>query len=78
MKIKLHEITVREVFNGYRNDDESGQVVAYGGLLNVRPAYQREFVYDDKKRAAVMDSILHDFPLNGLLHGLTNFRISGN
>ena len=64
MKIKLHEITVREVFNGYRNDDESGQVVAYGGLLNVRPAYQREFVYDDKKRAAVMDSILHDFPLN--------------
>ena len=52
MKIKLHEITVREVFNGYRNDDESGQVVAYGGLLNVRPAYQREFVYDDKKRAA--------------------------
>ena len=64
MEIKLHEITVREVFDGYYNDEESGQVVAYGGKLNVRPAYQREFVYDDKKKVAVMNSILHNFPLN--------------
>ena len=64
MEIKLHEITVREVFNGYYNDEESGQVVAFGGKLNVRPAYQREFVYDDKKKVAVMNSILHQFPLN--------------
>lgn len=64
MEIKLHEITVREVFDGYENDEESGQVVAFGGKLNVRPAYQREFVYDDKKKVAVMNSILHNFPLN--------------
>ena len=64
MEIKLHEISVREVFDGYYNDEESGQVVAYGGKLNVRPAYQREFVYDEKKKVAVMNSILHDFPLN--------------
>lgn len=64
MDIQLHEITVRDVFNGYYNDEESGQVVAYGGKLNVRPAYQREFVYDDKKKVAVMNSILHNFPLN--------------
>lgn len=64
MEIKLHEITVRDVFDGYENDEESGQVVAFGGKLNVRPAYQREFVYDDKKKIAVMNSILHNFPLN--------------
>lgn len=64
MEIKLYEISVRDVFDGYKNDEESGQVVAYGGKLNVRPAYQREFVYDDKKKVAVMNSILHDFPLN--------------
>ena len=64
MEIKLHEITVRDVFDGYENDEESGQVVAFGGNLNVRPAYQREFVYDDKKKIAVMNSILHNFPLN--------------
>lgn len=64
MEIKLHEITVREVFDGYENNEATGQVVAFGGALNVRPAYQREFVYDDKKKKAVMNSILHGFPLN--------------
>ena len=64
MEIKLHEISVRDVFDGYENNEETGQVVAYGGKLNVRPAYQREFVYDDKKKVAVMNSILHQFPLN--------------
>ena len=64
MEIKLHEITVRDVFEGYYNDESTGQVVAFGGALNVRPAYQREFVYDDKKKKAVMNSILHQFPLN--------------
>ena len=64
MQIELHEISVRDVFDGYENNEETGQVVAYGGKLNVRPAYQREFVYDDKKKVAVMHSILHQFPLN--------------
>ena len=64
MEIKLYEIPVREVFEGYENNEETGQVVAYGGRLNVRPAYQREFVYDDKKKKAVMNSILNEFPLN--------------
>ena len=64
MEIKLHEISVRDVFDGYENNEETGQVVAYGGRLNVRPAYQREFVYDNKKKIDVMLSILQKFPLN--------------
>lgn len=64
MEIKLHEISVRDVFDGYYNDESTGQVVAFGGALNVRPTYQREFVYDDNKKIAVMNSILHEFPLN--------------
>ena len=38
MEIKLHEITVRDVFNGYYNNEATGQVVAFDGALNVRPA----------------------------------------
>ena len=64
MEIKLHEISVRDVFDGYENNEATGQVVAFSSALNVRPAYQREFVYDDKKKKAVMNSILHQFPLN--------------
>ncbi len=63
MKIQLNEITIREVSNGYLNSDEEG-VVGYGGKLNIRPKYQREFVYKDKQRDAVIDTIKKNFPLN--------------
>jgi len=63
MKIELHEITVREVAEKYVDNAEEG-VVGYNGKLNIRPKYQREFVYDEKKRNAVIDTIRKDFPLN--------------
>lgn len=63
MKIKLKEITIREVVNGYINNDEEG-VVGYNGKLNIRPKYQREFIYKDKQRNAVMETVRKDFPLN--------------
>ena len=63
MKIKLREVKVREITNGYTNDEEEG-VYGYNGKLNIRPKYQREFVYDDKKRNEVIKSINSDFPLN--------------
>jgi len=63
MKIELHEITIREVAEGYVDNDEEG-VIGYGGRLDIRPKYQREFVYDDTKRDAVMHTIRNGFPLN--------------
>jgi hypothetical protein len=63
MKIELHEITVREVVKDFVDNAEEG-VMGYGGKLNIRPKYQREFVYDEKKRNAVIDTICKDFPLN--------------
>ncbi len=63
MKIELKEISIREVSNGYKNDNEEG-VVGFGGRLNIRPKYQREFVYKDKKRDDVIDTVKKQFPLN--------------
>ena len=63
MKIELKEITVRELTDGYQDNEENG-VVGYGGLLDIRPPYQREFIYKDKQRDAVIDTITKDFPLN--------------
>ena len=63
MKIELHEIPVREVVNGYEDNAEEG-VVAYDGKLDVRPKYQREFVYTGKQRNAVIETIKQNFPLN--------------
>ena len=63
MKIELKEITIKEVSNGYKNSDEEG-VVGYGGKLNIRPKYQREFIYKDDKRNAVIETVKKSFPLN--------------
>ncbi len=63
MKIKLKEILVRDVSNWYINNEEEG-VVGYNGKLNIRPKYQREFVYKDKQRDSVIKTVRKDFPLN--------------
>lgn len=63
MKIEPRNIKIREVFNGFKDSEEEG-VVGFGGKLDIRPKYQREFVYDEKKRAAVINTIKNGFPLN--------------
>lgn len=63
MNIDLKEITVRELTNGYE-DNEEGGVIGFGGKLDIRPPYQREFIYKDKQRDAVIATIKKDFPLN--------------
>ena len=63
MKIELHEITIREIAENYVDNAENG-VVGYNGRLNIRPKYQREFVYKDKQRDAVIETIVKGFPLN--------------
>lgn len=63
MKIQLREITVRELTEGYIDDNEGG-VRGYGGNLDIRPPYQREFVYKERQRNAVIETVQHGFPLN--------------
>lgn len=63
MQIQLHEITIRELRENYQDNLEQG-VTAYNGKLDVRPPYQREFVYKDKQREAVIDTLTKGFPLN--------------
>jgi len=63
MKIELKDLTVAELVDGYQDDGEGG-VVGYGGRLDIRPPFQREFIYKGKQREAVVTSILKGFPLN--------------
>lgn len=63
MKIELTTITVAQMGEKYKDDQEGG-VVGYGGKLDIRPPYQREFVYKDKQRASVISTVMKGFPLN--------------
>lgn len=63
MKIELQKIRVRALVEGYADNEELG-VRAYDDKLDVRPPYQREFVYKDHQRDAVIETLRRDFPLN--------------
>ena len=63
VNVELKELTVGELVDGYKDNSEEG-VKGYGGKLDIRPPYQREFIYGDKQRTAVIDTVMKGFPLN--------------
>ena len=63
MTIKPITVTVGEITKGYVNNDELG-VRGYNGLLDIRPPYQREFIYNEKEQQAVIHTVLEGYPLN--------------
>ena len=63
MTIKQIEVTVGEITRGYENNEELG-VRGYGGQLDIRPPYQREFIYNEKEQQAVITTVLNGYPLN--------------
>ena len=71
MKIAAENITVRDLIKNYA-DNEEGGVVGYSGKLDIRPPYQREFVYKDKQRNAVINTIFNNYPLNVMYWAVRN------
>lgn len=63
MKIELNRIKIRDLVDGFADNDEEG-VVGYGGRLDIRPKYQREFVYKEAQQQAVIDTVFKGYPLN--------------
>lgn len=74
MKIDRIQISVAELCRGYeeRGTDGIEGIVAYGGLLDVRPPYQREYVYAPKERDEVIRTVKKGFPLNTMYWAKTD------
>lgn len=63
MEIQLKEVTIAELYDGYEYDELS-DILGYGGKLNIRPAYQREYIYKPEQEQEVIRSVMQGFPLN--------------
>ncbi|WP_127471937.1 HNH endonuclease family protein [Thiomicrorhabdus aquaedulcis] len=63
MNIELKKIKIENLVQRYYSHPDNG-VYALDGNLNVRPAYQREFVYKDAQRDAVIETVMKGYPLN--------------
>ena len=74
MKIELHQIPVREITENFIDNNYEGVSTIWTGkeignitkphILNIRPPYQREFIYSDEKQKLVLNTVRHGFPLN--------------
>lgn len=70
MQVKTYEeiyhkkLTIRDLVENFNEDTQTGRVTAFNNKLNVRPPYQREFIYDIKSRQAVIDTVMKGYPLN--------------
>ena len=74
MKIELKGVPIQNVVQyskhrmkclGYADRGEEG-VYGMESRLNIRPIYQREFIYKETQRNAVIDTVRNNFPLNVL------------
>ena len=63
MQVTSKKIKVRELTDGYFNHVALG-AVGYHGKLNIRPSYQREFIYTEAQEKEVIHSVIAGFPLN--------------
>lgn len=63
MKIQPKQVPIRDLYAGFKDSGDAG-VVGFGGRLNIRPPYQREFVYKDEQRDKVLDTVQKGYPLN--------------
>ena len=63
MNIELKEISIKDLFEGYDDNGENG-IYGYNGKLDIRPPFQREFVYGEKERNAVINTVTKNYPLN--------------
>ena len=71
MHIEELKYRVRDIVRGFIDDAENG-VRAFGGNLDVRPPYQREFIYSDDKQKKVIDTVIKGYPLNVFYWGTTD------
>ena len=63
MKFDEVKIKVADLTAGYVDDGDGG-VYGYHGKLCIRPCYQREFVFSDKKRDEVIHTVRKNAPLS--------------
>jgi hypothetical protein len=72
VKIYRKSVAVKDLVEGYVDSGDEG-VQGYGGRLDIRPPYQREFIYDSDRQQAVIDSVLNEFPL-GIIYWVDHGR----
>lgn len=58
------KFSVSDIIVGFMEDNSTNHVSSMNGRLDIRPKYQRQFVYGEEDSKAVIDSMVNSFPIN--------------
>lgn len=58
------QFNLKDIAENYRENDADNSVTGLNGRLDIRPKYQRQFVYPKEKQDAVVRSVLSNYPIN--------------
>ena len=65
MQIEYIKVKIENLVKNFSDSEDEG-TWAYDHKLNIRPAYQREFIYQSKQQLAVIDTVFKGYPLNSI------------
>ena len=69
---ELKNVTIADIVKDYVDNSENDEGISgFGGNLNIRPKYQRNYVYNSEQRAAVIRTLAKGFPL-GIMYWVKN------
>ena len=73
MVIDPLKVTIRDLCRGLDADfdNEEHGARAYSNMLDIRPPYQREFIYPPDKQKKVIETIINGYPINVFYWGTT-------
>ena len=70
MKVTLNNIKVKDLFAGFKEDFTTDQVTGYGGRLDIRPKFQREFVSEIQRLRSACASMSGILSWTGAMEAL--------
>lgn len=58
------KFSIEDIIKGFMEDTSTNHVSSMDGRLDIRPKYQRQFVYGEEDSRAVIDSMVNSYPIN--------------
>ena len=71
------KFSLRDIAQNYAENNADNSVIGLNGRLDIRPKYQRQFVYPKDKQEAVIRSVLSDYPINVMYWVQTGINLAG-
>lgn len=66
MNVTFQQVSIKQIVKGYIYNDKKNKARCLSNHLNLRPSYQRNYIYDEKQQKKLISSIKKGYPINSI------------